>query len=373
MAKEMEPFGVGVTCILPGAVADTQFRARSGTRQALCWYMPFYPRSPESVAHQGIVSVLDGDSQTIPGWQNRIFANIVRPIIPQRFEIMCVQAAFTPFQFPKLKDLFQQDKKYEKLAEVNERSESPPAGNGYPWIPSLEPLYKNKPVPRILTLPEEEKEKTEEMKEEPPVEKEPVIEEQALDSSQDKNSQSNVVESDSNTKESELVEEECEILDRAAEKIKKEDDAEAEVDIPEQQTPALVKERAKTSLKITDDQSEVPGKKKVVATLEIEEEMIVDESEDDKRSNESKEPKQSTTVEEDGDDTRKGSAIEGGRRRTKTVPTPPASSSFEEDQDDDTMFSPRLGPIDIMEHRRLTLPKRSDTTTLLMGPPIIIV
>ena len=181
MAKEMEPFGVGITCILPGAVADTQFRVRSGTRQALCWYMPFYPKSPEAVAHQGIVSVLDGDSQTIPGWQNRIFANIIRPIIPQRFEIMCVQAAFTPFQFPKFKDLFQQEKENEKLAEAYGSSTSLPARNGYPWTPLLEPLYKNKPVPRILTLPEESKEKAQEMNEEPPVEKEPVVEEQTLD------------------------------------------------------------------------------------------------------------------------------------------------------------------------------------------------
>jgi short-subunit dehydrogenase len=52
MAKEMETYGVGVTCLIPGAVSDTDFRASSGTRKALCWYLPFYSRSPEIVAHQ---------------------------------------------------------------------------------------------------------------------------------------------------------------------------------------------------------------------------------------------------------------------------------------------------------------------------------
>lgn len=52
MAKEMEHYGVGVTCLIPGAVSDTNFRDSSGTRKALCWYLPFYSRSPDMVAHQ---------------------------------------------------------------------------------------------------------------------------------------------------------------------------------------------------------------------------------------------------------------------------------------------------------------------------------
>jgi short-subunit dehydrogenase len=52
MAKEMEPYGVGVTCLIPGPVADTDFRESSGTRKALCWYLPFYSRTPDIVAHQ---------------------------------------------------------------------------------------------------------------------------------------------------------------------------------------------------------------------------------------------------------------------------------------------------------------------------------
>ena len=52
MAKEMETYGVGVTCLTPGPVSDTDFRTNSGTRKALCWYLPFYTRSPDIIAHQ---------------------------------------------------------------------------------------------------------------------------------------------------------------------------------------------------------------------------------------------------------------------------------------------------------------------------------
>ncbi len=100
MSKELEPYGVGVTCLMPGPVTDTQFRDRSGTGRALCWYIPFYPRPAETVAHLGIMSLLDGDTQALPGWQNRAFIQLIRPILPQRVETMCVQAAWTPFQFP---------------------------------------------------------------------------------------------------------------------------------------------------------------------------------------------------------------------------------------------------------------------------------
>ena len=160
LAKEMEPFGVGVTCLLPGAVQGTQFRHRSGTERALCWWMPFYPKSPEAVAHQGVVSVLDGDSQTIPGWQNRVFANILRPIIPQRFEIMTVQAAFSPFHLPSFKDLFRREKQDEPESEGPDEDSSSSMSaireEVSSWIPLLEPRYKTQPVPRVLILPEPE-------------------------------------------------------------------------------------------------------------------------------------------------------------------------------------------------------------------------
>lgn len=153
MAKEMEPYGVGVTCLLPGAVRDTQFRDRSGTKRALCWSLPFYPRPADVVAHQGVVALLDGDAQVIPGWPNRVFVNIIRPIIPQRFEIMCIEAAFSPFQLPSLKGLLRRQNSSVAARSAFTAGHDEPKQESTPWAPlKTQSRFDIQPLPRVLTL-----------------------------------------------------------------------------------------------------------------------------------------------------------------------------------------------------------------------------
>ena len=155
MSKELEPYGVGVTCIMPGPVTDTEFRVRSGTARALCWYIPFYPRPAETVAHQGIMSLLDGDTQVIPGWQNRAFVQLLRPVLPQRVETMCVEAAWSPFIFPSFKRLL-------GIHPPSSPSPTPKTHDGNhglnPSTPDSHPLdlrprYNFQMPPRLLKLP----------------------------------------------------------------------------------------------------------------------------------------------------------------------------------------------------------------------------
>jgi hypothetical protein len=47
-------FGVGVTCLLPGAVKDTSFASRSGVEQAACFHFPGYAKSAEVIAGEGV-------------------------------------------------------------------------------------------------------------------------------------------------------------------------------------------------------------------------------------------------------------------------------------------------------------------------------
>jgi short-subunit dehydrogenase len=153
MSKEFEPYGVGVTCLMPGPVTNTQFRSRSGTGRALCWYLPFYPRPAETVAHQGIMSLLDGDTQALPGWQNRAFAQIVRPILPQRVETMFVEAAWSPFRLPTWASLFGKQPP-SPLTELSDDSgglvnTTPPESVQL----DLRPRYSLQMPPRLLQLP----------------------------------------------------------------------------------------------------------------------------------------------------------------------------------------------------------------------------
>ncbi len=109
---------------------------------------------------------MDGDTQSIPGWQNRAFANIVRPIIPQRLEVMIVQLAFSPLQMPSLRKLLRFDKENTESDKVEIPATGDSAGNsisadgGSSWL-SLKPRYTIQPPPRFLKLPEDEPEEVE--------------------------------------------------------------------------------------------------------------------------------------------------------------------------------------------------------------------
>jgi hypothetical protein len=173
MAKELEPYGVGITCLMPGPVVNTQFRERSRTGRALCWYIPFYARPASTVAHLGVMSLLDGDTQVIPGWQNRVFVRLLIPILPQRVETMCVQAAWSPLRLPHL-NLFRRGQD-----EITEETRKPEKGSLIDTTPSpaihldLTPRYNMQQPPRLLILPEKEVAKPEPVELEP-VEREPV-------------------------------------------------------------------------------------------------------------------------------------------------------------------------------------------------------
>ncbi|GMI34839.1 hypothetical protein TrCOL_g1921 [Triparma columacea] len=97
LAREMERVGVGVTCVLPGAV-KTDFK--DGMSDALCWKMPFYPRSASFVANVAVRAMLKGDGQVTPGWQNRFFLKVMQPMLPQRITTMMVEAQWNPMRLP---------------------------------------------------------------------------------------------------------------------------------------------------------------------------------------------------------------------------------------------------------------------------------
>jgi short-subunit dehydrogenase len=97
MGRELERYGVGVTCIMPGAVKDTSF-ASGSTGEAACWKFPFYPMNSQNIAERSIRALLSGDSEVIPGWHNRVFLKILSPLIPQRLTSSVVGFSFSPLK-----------------------------------------------------------------------------------------------------------------------------------------------------------------------------------------------------------------------------------------------------------------------------------
>jgi short-subunit dehydrogenase len=344
LAKEMEPYGVGVTCLLPGAVQGTQFRHRSGTKRALCWSMPFYPKAPEAVAHQGVVSVLDGDSQTIPGWQNRVFATIIRPIIPQRFEIMTVQAAFSPFHLPGIKELFglnKQDEVREESVDENPfDSTSSLKEEVSSWIPLLEPRYKAQPVPRVLKLPQpDQNDQPSEM-----LEKQETSP-QGGDETGSVMSSENFQEEKTNS-----------TIDTTKEKPR---EVQEKSPISNDNGGLESTTNVTTAEQGAIDEAGVPPKRKVVTTLEVEDEVIVKiekEVQQEPRQEHCPDPDPPQADETEASvDKEKSKAIDGRRQGTTQPP-------MHWDEEEDTTFSPNLGPVDLLEHRRFTFPKQTEVT-----------
>jgi short chain dehydrogenase len=121
LGKELEPHGVGVTCLMPGAVSGTEFRERSQSQEALCWKIPFYAKTAPGVASQGVLALLRGDTDCTPGVMNRVFMKVAKPIMPQRLHNLVAEIMWNPLNLPFLK-----------------RVDKPDDANGTISVPSIE-------------------------------------------------------------------------------------------------------------------------------------------------------------------------------------------------------------------------------------------
>ena len=98
LSKESEKYGIAVTLLSPGAISGTNFAERGEFTDALCWKIPFYPKSPEFVAKVGVDALSDGKLECIPGWQNRFGIRILQPMLPQKFMLGIGQMAWQPLK-----------------------------------------------------------------------------------------------------------------------------------------------------------------------------------------------------------------------------------------------------------------------------------
>jgi len=99
MAKELEPFGVGVTLVMPGAVKNTEFAKSANMEDAFIWKIPFGILTPEIVATTTVRSMLIGNSEVVVGWINVMFM-ITNDLLPARITMLISALAWQPVRFP---------------------------------------------------------------------------------------------------------------------------------------------------------------------------------------------------------------------------------------------------------------------------------
>ena len=170
LAKELEPHGVGVTCVMPGAVRDTGFKTRSQSEEALCWKVPFYSKTPQQVAEMAVRALLRGDTESTPGWQNRVFVKVMKPALPQRIHNIIAEIAWSPLKLPSWRAALARSQPKQPIAGAGSAATNPLAPPHFIGadgqerdLPNPEPHAPIRPSlpfqspPRLLNIEENEK------------------------------------------------------------------------------------------------------------------------------------------------------------------------------------------------------------------------
>mmetsp|Transcript_30282 Transcript_30282/g.29177 ORF Transcript_30282/g.29177 Transcript_30282/m.29177 type:complete len:144 (-) Transcript_30282:56-487(-) len=102
LAIEMEPMGISVTALCPGATR-TKFAAQSNMEDAVIWKLPFLVSNADDVAQQGVQAMFLGVRVYIPGFMNRLLAEVVVPIFPARITMKLCRFFWQPWPLSNTK------------------------------------------------------------------------------------------------------------------------------------------------------------------------------------------------------------------------------------------------------------------------------
>mmetsp|Transcript_26932 Transcript_26932/g.58885 ORF Transcript_26932/g.58885 Transcript_26932/m.58885 type:complete len:403 (+) Transcript_26932:25-1233(+) len=99
ISLELEPLGIGVTALCPGATA-TAFGANGDMADAAIWNIPFSVSSADDVAASAVRSMLRGGGVVMPGFMNYITFRILAPLVPSRIAMQFYRFCWSPWPFP---------------------------------------------------------------------------------------------------------------------------------------------------------------------------------------------------------------------------------------------------------------------------------
>lgn len=102
LRRELERYGVGVSCILPGGVKDTNFATAANMTDSLIWKVPFGQLTAEIVAKTAVNAMCKGHQEIVVGWLNVILVLCGTKLLSARLSmILCEIATAPPFMVRK--------------------------------------------------------------------------------------------------------------------------------------------------------------------------------------------------------------------------------------------------------------------------------
>lgn len=98
ISLELEPLGIGVTALCPGATA-TAFGANGDMADAAIWNFPFSVSNADDVAASAVRSMLRGGGVVMPGFMNYITFRVLAPLVPSRIAMQFYKFCWDPWPF----------------------------------------------------------------------------------------------------------------------------------------------------------------------------------------------------------------------------------------------------------------------------------
>lgn len=90
IGMKLETYGVGVTCIMPGAVDDKSFLVESNMNDAFIWKIPCGHLTAPVVASSVVKEMIVGCPEIVVGWSNVLLIKYVLLLLPDRIRtFMC--------------------------------------------------------------------------------------------------------------------------------------------------------------------------------------------------------------------------------------------------------------------------------------------
>mmetsp|Transcript_16735 Transcript_16735/g.19363 ORF Transcript_16735/g.19363 Transcript_16735/m.19363 type:complete len:412 (+) Transcript_16735:34-1269(+) len=102
LGRELEGSGVGVTCVMPGAVKDTIFSSVAHMEESTVFNNPIGILSPEIVAESAVRAMISGHQEVFVGWLYVIMGRFMSNVLPDRLLMLACELAFRPLPFKQM-------------------------------------------------------------------------------------------------------------------------------------------------------------------------------------------------------------------------------------------------------------------------------
>ncbi len=102
LGRELEGYGIGVTCAMPGAVSETNFASNANMEDSAIFKFPVGGLTPQVVAENAVNAMIAGRQEVFIGWMYVIMGNFMSYFLPNRLLMLICEFTFKPLDFREI-------------------------------------------------------------------------------------------------------------------------------------------------------------------------------------------------------------------------------------------------------------------------------